>query len=247
MALEDLTPAVRMEGILDGADITPATRLEYFLSKAANEVPKPTGLSDAGKVLTVNEDGDGFILDEVDPGLPDIAGVSDAGKVVSVNAAGSAYELTTPPSGGGGAPLVQYFDGQMNYKGGGTERVSPSIFRLACDLDGNNNLTMTVMIVSHETYVALSADYCIANLPGPDMNFPIAKPDIFVKNDISPYSMTIAPPTSAFGSGRWVEPAATLTVTEFYYNPNIVKIGQSSGSPCLIMDVNDLVLNEYIS
>lgn len=94
MALEDLTPAVREEAILDGADIDPATRLEYFMKKAANEVPKPTGVSDAGKVLTVNEDGDGFILDEVDPGLPDIAGVSDAGKVVSVNAGGSAYELT---------------------------------------------------------------------------------------------------------------------------------------------------------
>lgn len=99
MALEDLTPAVRVEAILDGADIDPATRLEYFLSKAANEVPKPTGSSDAGKVLTVNEDGDGFILDEVDPGLPDIAGVSDAGKVVTVNAAGTAYELTTPSEG----------------------------------------------------------------------------------------------------------------------------------------------------
>lgn len=97
MALEDLTPAVRVEGILDGADIEPATRLEYFLSKAANEVPKPAGVSDAGKVLTVNEDGDGFILDEVDPGLPDISGVSDAGKVVTVNPAGNGYELDDVP------------------------------------------------------------------------------------------------------------------------------------------------------
>ena len=101
MALEDLTPAVRVEAILDGADIDPATRLEYFLSKAANEVPKPTGSSDAGKVLTVNSDGDGFILDEVDPGLPDITGVSDAGKVVTVNSGGTAYELATPSAGGG--------------------------------------------------------------------------------------------------------------------------------------------------
>lgn len=244
MALEDLTPAVRVEAILDGADIDPATRLEYFLSKAANEVPKPTGSSDAGKVLTVNEGGDGFILDEVDPGLPDIAGVSDAGKVVSVNAAGSAYELTTPSGGGGGAPLVNYFDGQINNKGGGTSRFRPRLSRLACDLDGNNNLTMIVMAVSHETYQALSEDYCIANLPGPDMAYPIAKADIFVRNDISPYTMTIAPPTSAFGSGSWVEPATTLTVSAFYYNPNIVELGQSSGKPCLIMDINDLVYNE---
>lgn len=243
MALEDLTPAVRVEGILDGADIEPATRLEYFLSKAANEVPKPAGVSDAGKVLTVNEDGDGFILDEVDPGLPDISGVSDAGKVVTVNAAGSAYELTTPSSGGG-APLVEYYDGQINQKWGGTTRLRPSLCRLACDIDGNNNLTMVVMVVSHETYQALTEDYCIANLPGPDMYYPIAKADIFVKYDISPYTMTIAPPTSAFGSGNWVEPANTLTVSAFYYNPNIVQLGQSVGNPCLIMDINDLVYNE---
>ena len=100
MALEDLTPAVRTEEILDGADIEPATRLEYFMKKAANEVPKPAGSSDAGKVVTVNEDGDGFELSDVDPGLPEISGVSDAGKVVSVNSAGSSYELTTPSSGG---------------------------------------------------------------------------------------------------------------------------------------------------
>jgi hypothetical protein len=64
MALEDLNPAVRVEEILDGADIEPATRLEYFMKKAANEVPKPAGSSDAGKVVTVNEDGDGFELAE---------------------------------------------------------------------------------------------------------------------------------------------------------------------------------------
>ena len=55
--MPDLTPSVRVEGILSGADITPATRLEYFLSKAANEIPKPSGESDAGKVLTVKADG----------------------------------------------------------------------------------------------------------------------------------------------------------------------------------------------
>ena len=62
MALEDLNPAVRVEEILNAADIEPATRLEYFMKKAANEVPKPAGSSDAGKVVTVNEDGDGFEL-----------------------------------------------------------------------------------------------------------------------------------------------------------------------------------------
>lgn len=213
MALEDLTPAVRVEEILDGSDIEPATRLEYFMKKAANEVPKP-------------------------------AGSSDAGKVVTVNSGGTAYELATPASGGGGAPLVQYYDGNINNKWGGTSRFRPRLSRLACDIDGNNNLTMIVMAVSHETYQALTEDYCIANLPGPDMNYPIAKADIFVKNDISPYSMTISAPASAFSSGDWVEPAETLSVSAFYYNPNIVELGQATGSPCLIMDINNLVYNE---
>ena len=64
MALEDLNPAVRVEEILDGADIEPATRLEYFMKKAANEVPKPAGSSDAGKAVLVNEEGDGYELGE---------------------------------------------------------------------------------------------------------------------------------------------------------------------------------------
>jgi len=59
----DLDPAVRIEEILNGDDIEPANRLEYFLKKAATEVPKPTS-ADAGKVVTVNEDGDGYILGE---------------------------------------------------------------------------------------------------------------------------------------------------------------------------------------
>ena len=59
--LENLEPAVRIEAILDGQNISPATRLEYFLQKAATEVPKPTS-ADAGKVITVNQDGDGYEL-----------------------------------------------------------------------------------------------------------------------------------------------------------------------------------------
>lgn len=59
----ELDPAVRIEEILNGDDIKPANRLEYFLKKAATEVPKPTS-ADAGKVVTVNEDGDGYVLSE---------------------------------------------------------------------------------------------------------------------------------------------------------------------------------------
>lgn len=53
MALENLQAATRIEAILNGDDITPATRREYFLKRAANEVPAIAS-GDAGKVLTVN-------------------------------------------------------------------------------------------------------------------------------------------------------------------------------------------------
>ena len=80
MALEDLTPVTRTEAILDGDDISPVTRMEYFLGKAANEVPKPEGVSDAGKVLTVNAAGDGF---ELDTSLPEYTS-ADNGKVLTL-------------------------------------------------------------------------------------------------------------------------------------------------------------------
>ena len=83
MALEDLNPAVRVEEILNAADIEPATRLEYFMKKAANEVPKPAGSSDAGKVPTVNEDGDGYELGEIPSGLPEMT-TEDFYKVATV-------------------------------------------------------------------------------------------------------------------------------------------------------------------
>ena len=83
MALEDLNPAVRVEEILDGGDIVPATRLEYFMKKAANEVPKPAGSADAGKVVTVNEDGDGYELGAIPSGLPSYTS-ADKGKVLTI-------------------------------------------------------------------------------------------------------------------------------------------------------------------
>lgn len=80
--MPDLSPSVRVEGILSGADITPATRLEYFLSKAANEIPKPVGASDAGKVLTVKADGSGFELATPTGGTPQYLEVLDASTLV---------------------------------------------------------------------------------------------------------------------------------------------------------------------
>lgn len=80
--MPDLTPSVRVEEILSGADITPATRLEYFLSKAANEIPKPSGVSDAGKVLTVKADGSGFELATPSGGAPQSIEVLGAATIV---------------------------------------------------------------------------------------------------------------------------------------------------------------------
>lgn len=57
MALENLTPAVRIEEILDGQNIEPVTRLEYFLKQASNEVPKATA-ANTGKVLMSTLDAD---------------------------------------------------------------------------------------------------------------------------------------------------------------------------------------------
>lgn len=52
----ELDPAVRVEEILNGDDIEPANRLEYFLKKAATEVPKPTA-DDKGKTVIATDEG----------------------------------------------------------------------------------------------------------------------------------------------------------------------------------------------
>lgn len=55
MALENLTPAVRVEAILNGDEIQPANRLEYFLQKAATSgsenTPFIVDLTDATNTL----------------------------------------------------------------------------------------------------------------------------------------------------------------------------------------------------
>lgn len=63
------------------------------LVAAATELPTPEA-GDAGKVLTVNSDADGYELDNVG-GIPSITS-GDAGKVITVNAGANAYELATP-------------------------------------------------------------------------------------------------------------------------------------------------------
>lgn len=55
------------------------------------EVPQPSGISDAGKVMTVNETGTGYELMEPADGLPEVTS-ADAGKVLSVNSDGTGVE-----------------------------------------------------------------------------------------------------------------------------------------------------------
>lgn len=111
MALEDLNPAVRVEEILDGADIEPATRLEYFMKKAANEVPKPAGSSDAGKVVTVNEDGDGYELTEAASGGAFIINVS--GTPGSTLTPDKTYPELAEAVSGGAIPVVLLGGGSL--------------------------------------------------------------------------------------------------------------------------------------
>lgn len=99
--MPDLSPSVRVEGILSGADITPATRLEYFLSKAANEIPKPSGASDAGKVLTVKADGSGFELATPSGGAPLLLTVDGADVTLDVSTDGRVIYITGVAAGAG--------------------------------------------------------------------------------------------------------------------------------------------------
>lgn len=66
------------------------------LIKVATELPVPEA-GDAGKVLTVNADADGYELDVIPAELP-TPEAGDAGKVLTVNAGEDGYELTTPVS-----------------------------------------------------------------------------------------------------------------------------------------------------
>ena len=115
MALEDLTPAVRVEAILDGADIEPANRLEYFLKQAANEVPKAAA-ENTGKVLTSTLDAEDnpVISWEAAGGLP-AYDTTDEGKVLTVEVAdgvASAGWANVPSSGG--VPILYSANAGLN-------------------------------------------------------------------------------------------------------------------------------------
>ena len=72
-----------------------SNKIESLIT-AATELPIPEA-GDAGKVLTVNGDADGYELDSIPVELP-TPGSSDAGKVLTVNSNADGYELDSIPS-----------------------------------------------------------------------------------------------------------------------------------------------------
>lgn len=68
------------------------------------EVPQPSGISDAGKVMTVNETGTGYELIEPADGLPEVTS-ADNGDVLAV--VDGAWAKADPPSGGGIPALAE--------------------------------------------------------------------------------------------------------------------------------------------
>lgn len=91
MAIPNPNPNIA-DGIKSDNKTYSSNKIESLI-KTATELPIPEA-GDAGKVLTVNSDSDGYELDNVG-GIPSIA-AGDAGKVITVNAGASAYELATP-------------------------------------------------------------------------------------------------------------------------------------------------------
>lgn len=91
MAIPNPNPNIA-DGIKSDNKTYSSNKIESLI-KTATELPIPEA-GDAGKVLTVNSDSDGYELDNVG-GIPSI-GSGDAGKVITVNAGETAYELATP-------------------------------------------------------------------------------------------------------------------------------------------------------
>ena len=121
MALEDLTPAVRVEAILNGDEITPANRLEYFLQKAATELPKPAA-GDAGKVLTVNENSDG--VEWVEKNSITVTYANLTGTTV-----GSSFYIAVPNTREPGPDVeyVDYINNDFNYSSFYTFSIIPEV------------------------------------------------------------------------------------------------------------------------
>ena len=92
MAIPNPNPNIA-DGIKSDNKTYSSNKIESLI-KTATELPIPEA-GDAGKVLTVNSDSDGYELDNVG-GIPSIES-GDAGKVITVNAGETAYELDSLP------------------------------------------------------------------------------------------------------------------------------------------------------
>lgn len=92
MAIPNPNPNIA-DGIKSDNKTYSSNKIESLI-KTATELPIPEA-GDAGKVLTVNNDADGYELDVIPAELPTPA-EGDAGKVLTVNAGATGYELDTP-------------------------------------------------------------------------------------------------------------------------------------------------------
>lgn len=92
MAIPNPNPNIA-DGIKSDNKTYSSNKIESLI-KTATELPIPEA-GDAGKVLTVNSDADGYELDVIPAELP-TPEAGDAGKVLTVNAAEDGYELDTP-------------------------------------------------------------------------------------------------------------------------------------------------------
>lgn len=94
MAIPNPNPNIA-DGIKSDNKTYSSNKIESLI-KTATELPIPEA-GDAGKVLTVNSDSDGYELDVIPSDVPTIA-AGDEGKVITVNSGEDGYELTTPLS-----------------------------------------------------------------------------------------------------------------------------------------------------
>ena len=89
MAIPNPNPNIA-DGIKSDNKTYSSNKIESLI-QTATELPIPEA-GDAGKVLTVNEDADGYELDNIPAELP-TPEAGDAGKVLTVNAGADGYEL----------------------------------------------------------------------------------------------------------------------------------------------------------
>lgn len=94
MAIPNPNPNIA-DGIKSDNKTYSSNKIESLI-KTATELPIPEE-GDAGKVLTVNSDSDGYELDVIPSELP-TPEAGDEGKVLTVNAAEDGYELTSLPT-----------------------------------------------------------------------------------------------------------------------------------------------------